>query len=156
MFSTVYGTTFKFRCSNLASPQRSVGCPIITRSNHSNNPWRRLWKSWAPAKCKFFLWLATRNTCWTSDILAKRGLSHPDKCPLCDQEDETIQHLLTSCVVARHSPRQHEHSFIDWWRKTIRIVSNEHKRSEFSDHVGCLGYLEAYECLCVWGCLSFS
>ena len=142
MFSTVYGTTFKFRCSNLASPQRSVGCPIITRSNHSNNPWRRLWKSWAPAKCKFFLWLAIRNRCWTSDRLAKRGLPHPDKCPLCDQEDETVQHLLTSCVVARQvwfrvlAPlnlveavlRQHEGSFADWWHKTIRRVSKEHKK----------------------------
>ncbi|GJN20314.1 hypothetical protein PR202_gb07677 [Eleusine coracana subsp. coracana] len=24
-------------------------------------PWRRIWKSWAPAKCKIFLWLAVRN-----------------------------------------------------------------------------------------------
>jgi hypothetical protein len=28
-------------------------------------PWRRLWKSWAPNKCKIFLWLAIRNRCWT-------------------------------------------------------------------------------------------
>jgi hypothetical protein len=26
-------------------------------------PWKRLWKSWAPPKCKFFLWLAIRNKC---------------------------------------------------------------------------------------------
>jgi hypothetical protein len=38
--------------------------------------------------------------CWTTDKLAKRGLPHPIKCPLCDQE-ETMQHLLTSCVVTR-------------------------------------------------------
>ena len=63
-------------------------------------PWRRLWKSWAPNKCKVFLWPAIRNRCWTADRLAKRGLPHPDKCPLCDQE-ETVQHLLASCVVAR-------------------------------------------------------
>jgi hypothetical protein len=24
-------------------------------------PWKRLWKSWAPPKCKTFLWLAMRN-----------------------------------------------------------------------------------------------
>ena len=64
-------------------------------------PWHQLWKTWALGKCKMFLWLAIRNRCWTADRLVKRGLSHPDKCPLCDQEDETIQHLLTSCVVAR-------------------------------------------------------
>ena len=59
-------------------------------------PWRRLWKSWAPNNCKVFLWLAIRNRCWTANRLAKRGLSHPDQCPLCDREDETIQHLLVS------------------------------------------------------------
>ncbi|GJN13632.1 hypothetical protein PR202_gb00357 [Eleusine coracana subsp. coracana] len=40
-------------------------------------PWCRLWKSWAPPKCKFFLWLAIRNRCWTADKLAKRRLNHP-------------------------------------------------------------------------------
>jgi len=64
-------------------------------------PWKRLWKSWAPNKCKVFLWLAIRNRCWTADRLEKRGLPHPNQCPLCDQENETVQHLLASCVVAR-------------------------------------------------------
>ena len=26
-------------------------------------PWKRLWKSWAPGKCKTFVWLAMRNRC---------------------------------------------------------------------------------------------
>jgi hypothetical protein len=33
--------------------------------------------------------------------LARRGLPHPKKCPLCDQEDETMDHLLVSCIFAR-------------------------------------------------------
>ena len=64
-------------------------------------PWRRLWKSWAPGTCKFFIWLAIINRCWTADRLDHRGLSHPERCPLCDQEEETIQHLLTNCVFSR-------------------------------------------------------
>jgi hypothetical protein len=28
------------------------------------------------------------------DRLAIRGLSHPDRCPLCSQEEEKINHLL--------------------------------------------------------------
>jgi len=64
-------------------------------------PWKRLWKSWAPNKCKTFVWLAIRNRCWTADRLQKRGLPHPVRCPLCDQEEETIQQLLTTCVFAR-------------------------------------------------------
>jgi hypothetical protein len=67
----------------------------------TSGPWRWLLNSWALRKCKIYLWLAIRNRCWIADKLAKRGLSHPDKCPLCDQEDESIQHLLTMSVVAR-------------------------------------------------------
>jgi len=64
-------------------------------------PWERIWKSWAPGKCKFFMWLATHNRCWTVDQLARKGLPHPECCPLCDQMDETIDHLLVSCVFTR-------------------------------------------------------
>ncbi|GJM94697.1 hypothetical protein PR202_ga11369 [Eleusine coracana subsp. coracana] len=64
-------------------------------------PWCRVWKSWAPPKCKTFLWLAIKDKCWTMDKLSKRGLPHRDKCVLCDQEEETIQHILVGCVFAR-------------------------------------------------------
>jgi hypothetical protein len=66
----------------------------------SFEPRKRLWKSWAPPKCKFFLWLAIRNKCWTTDRL-RRGLQHPVVCVLCDQEQETVQHLLCICSFAR-------------------------------------------------------
>lgn len=41
------------------------------------------------SKCKFFMWLVAHDKCWTADHLAKRGLSHPHRCPRCDQEKET-------------------------------------------------------------------
>ncbi|GJN34769.1 hypothetical protein PR202_gb23464 [Eleusine coracana subsp. coracana] len=92
-------------------------------------PWRRVWKSWAPPKCKMFLWLAIRNHCWIADRLARRNLPHPTQYPLCDQEDETVQHLLTSCVFAQQFwfkllellglqdriPNTNTSSFADWW-----------------------------------------
>ena len=64
-------------------------------------PWEKIWKTWAPAKCSFFMWLVAHNKCWTADRLAKRGLPHPDRCPMCDQESETINHLLIGCSFAR-------------------------------------------------------
>jgi hypothetical protein len=93
--------------------------------------WKRIWKTWAPNKCKMFMWLAVRNRCWTSDRRARRGLPHPDRCPLCEQEDEITQHLLTYCMVARHvwfslfctlnlptlALRQQDNNFAKWWRK---------------------------------------
>lgn len=50
-------------------------------------PWKCIWKSWAPLRYKFFLWLAVNNRCWTADRLAKRGLQHPAAYPLCDQSE---------------------------------------------------------------------
>jgi hypothetical protein len=35
-----------------------------------------------------------RNRHWTTDRLARRGLQHPQVCPLCAQEPETIHHLM--------------------------------------------------------------
>jgi hypothetical protein len=64
-------------------------------------PCQRIWKIWVPGKCKFFMWLVAHNKFWTTDLLAKKGLAHTDKCPRCDQEEETINHLFFSCVFAR-------------------------------------------------------
>ena len=59
------------------------------------------WKSRAPAPCRFFTWLAIQDRCWTSDRLARRGLDHQDCCPMCSQEEESINHILLQCVVVR-------------------------------------------------------
>jgi hypothetical protein len=45
----------------------------------------QVWKSLAPAKCRFFLWLALRDRCWTADRLERRRLLRPPACPFCDQ-----------------------------------------------------------------------
>jgi hypothetical protein len=58
----------------------------------------RIWKSWTPQRCKFFVWLASLNRYWTTDCLARRRLEHLAKCPLYDQEEETIQHIPIQCV----------------------------------------------------------
>jgi hypothetical protein len=63
-------------------------------------PYERIWQTWAPAKCRFFVWLVAHKKFWTADQLAKRGMNHPENCPLCNQE-ENIDHLLVSCVFTR-------------------------------------------------------
>ena len=65
------------------------------------SPWDRIWRTWAPNKCRFFMWLVAHNKCWTADRLALQGLQHHQKCLLCDQEEETINQLLVSCVFSR-------------------------------------------------------
>jgi hypothetical protein len=41
------------------------------------------------------------NKCWTAYRLAKRGLTQSLIFPLCDQHDESINHLLVGCSFAR-------------------------------------------------------
>lgn len=100
-------------------------------------PWERIWRSWAPGKCKFFMWLVAHDRCWTADRLEKRGLPHPQCCPLCDQEDKTINDLLVACVFSRqawynvlhklglqnYAPQPHTSSFEDWWEHVDKAVA---------------------------------
>jgi hypothetical protein len=91
-------------------------------------PWKQIWKSWAPGKCKFFLWTAALNRIWTADHLASKGLSHLAACPLCDQVEETADHLLVACVFScqvwfavlqmfnlQTLAPQNDLSFFEWW-----------------------------------------
>jgi hypothetical protein len=65
------------------------------------SPWKLIWKTWAPPRIRFFLWQALKNRCWTADRLQRRHLPHPPRCVLCDQEQETMHHLLITCPFSR-------------------------------------------------------
>jgi hypothetical protein len=73
----------------------------------------QIWRSRAPPNCKVFLWLASRNRCWTADRLSRRGLPHPAACPFCDQSTETLDHLLMGCVLSRDVWA----TCLRWWGK---------------------------------------
>jgi hypothetical protein len=106
-------------------------------------PWEQIWKSWAPGKCKFFMWTAAHKKCWTADHLARKGLPHPVVCPICDQSEETIDHLLVSCIFSRQvwftllqdfglqdlAPQSVELSFEDWWDNISKRVSSQGNKS---------------------------
>jgi hypothetical protein len=72
---------------------------------------KRLWKSWAPPRFKFFIWLASLNRCWAADRLAQRGMVRHDKCLFCNQQEETVQHILLSCVFSRNI----------WWQVLCKV-----------------------------------
>jgi hypothetical protein len=124
--------------------------------------YERVWKTWAPSKCHFFLWLTTLNRCWIVDRLAKRGLDHPERCPLYDQDSETLDHIMVYCVFARefwfllmHQFRLHSlasipgtESFMGWWEKIDKSFGDMAMGgggSQFSYCLGCLDSLESPE-----------
>jgi hypothetical protein len=94
------------------------------------------------------MWLASLNRWWTVDRLARRGLDHPIHCMLCEQEEETIQHILVSCVFSREvwfrvlslvglqrcTPEPGEENFQEWWQAAELKVPKQ-ARSGFNSLV---------------------
>lgn len=126
---------WKFEASCLFSTKSAYRAFLV--GSIPFDPWKRIWKSWV-----MFIWLAIRNRCWTADLLQKRGLPHPKLYPLCDQEDEMVQHILTTCVFAREFwfnilqplnlsnlvPNRRTSSFAKWWRKSWRKCLKQQKK----------------------------
>ena len=61
----------------------------------------QIWKSLAPPRCRYFSWLDALNHCWTADRLSIRGLPHTSMCVLCDEHEESINHILVACPESR-------------------------------------------------------
>ena len=105
-----------------------------------NLSFNRTWQSWAPSKCKFFMWTVAHKNCWTADRLARKGLHHPAACALCDKTDETNDHLLVSCVFSWQvwfavlhdlglqvlAPQAGGKFFEDWWSSAKRGELHHH------------------------------
>jgi hypothetical protein len=95
---------------------------------------RLVWKTWAPLRVRFFLWLTLRRQHWTADRRARHGLEAKDACFLCDQAPETIDHIVVACPYTRelwHHILQALHlqlpagtaSSLIWWRR-IRVLAS--------------------------------
>jgi hypothetical protein len=105
--------------------------------------YRPLWKSFAPLKCKIFVWLALRYRLWTADRRFRHGLEdRTHACYTCLQEEDTVDHILTQCPYARmvwlgclnrwdlhvEEPQGHR-SLQAWWNSTRdRVQKKDRKR----------------------------
>ena len=49
-------------------------------------------------KIKLFMWLVHHKKILTSDNIRKRGILGTSKCHLCEAQEETMEHLLNSCI----------------------------------------------------------
>jgi hypothetical protein len=100
---------------------------------------KELWKVQAPNSCRFFIWVVLHSRCWTSHRLQQHGLQNNGPCALCGQADETLDHLLAQCVVAREtwfkvlrplgwqqltpSPNV---DMVEWWLRSRKVVAKAH------------------------------
>jgi len=114
------------------------------------------------------MWTVAHKKCWTADRLEKKGLSHPEACPLCDQDGETIDHLLVSCVFSRQvwfnvlqhlglqvlAPQAGERSFEDWCASTSSRVSGQIQKGFNSIVILCSWTLWNHRNRCVFDGIS--
>ncbi|RVW69946.1 Transposon TX1 uncharacterized 149 kDa protein [Vitis vinifera] len=59
--------------------------------------WRIIWSPCVPTKVGFFAWEASWGKVLTQDHLKRRGWSLANRCFLCCDDEETINHILIHC-----------------------------------------------------------
>ena len=64
-------------------------------------PYRLVWNPVVPPKIGVFAWEATWGKVLTLDQLKRRGMAFANRCFLCEESKETIDHLLIHCKSAK-------------------------------------------------------
>ena len=64
-------------------------------------PSRSIWNPIVPPKLGFFAWEASWGKVLTLDQLKRRGIPLANRCFLCEEYEETIDHLLIPCARAK-------------------------------------------------------
>ena len=64
-------------------------------------PYRLIWNSVTPPKMGIFSWEAAWGKILTLDNLKRRGVAFANRCFMCEEEEETIDHLLIHCKSAK-------------------------------------------------------
>jgi hypothetical protein len=75
-----------------------------------------IWKTKAPPKCRFFIWLLLQDRIWTAARLQVRQWPNEYFCQLCVRNLETAHHLFDECSVARNIWHR-----IGQWARTMEL-----------------------------------
>ncbi|XP_042983287.1 uncharacterized protein LOC122312690 [Carya illinoinensis] len=73
----------------------------LTAQPSSNFSLKSIWRNKALPKAAFFVWIAAFEKVLTIDNLRRRGLIIVDRCCLCKNSGEIVDHLLLHCDFAR-------------------------------------------------------
>ncbi|RVW16678.1 LINE-1 reverse transcriptase-like [Vitis vinifera] len=74
---------------------------VLVNADEAAFPHSNVWVAKVPTKITFFAWEATWGKVLTLDRLQRRGWHLPNRCFLCGCEEETINHILIHCTVAK-------------------------------------------------------
>lgn len=80
---------------------------LIQESKSNNNAavserfWKRLWSLKVPPKVNHLMWRAASGCLLTKTQLFQKHVDINVACPMCNQDPETIEHVLLNCSFAR-------------------------------------------------------
>lgn len=74
---------------------------LSTSSGIDKRTWKIIWQLNVSQKIKVFLWKAMHNILPVRDNLVRRRVVNSGRCPLCEQENETVEHALLFCPWTR-------------------------------------------------------
>ena len=74
---------------------------LLDHSLPSVFPFRSIWNPIVPHKLGFLAWEASWGKVLTLDQVKKRGITLANRCFLCEEEKEKIDHMLIHCPIAR-------------------------------------------------------
>uniref|UniRef100_A0A7N2LID0 Reverse transcriptase zinc-binding domain-containing protein n=1 Tax=Quercus lobata TaxID=97700 RepID=A0A7N2LID0_QUELO len=64
--------------------------------------WNKMWKLHLPPKVRNFIWRACSDILPTSTNLCRRRIPVASTCTICQQQEETVAHVLWECPLARN------------------------------------------------------
>ena len=73
----------------------------IRNAAPSTFPWKGIWKVKVPKRVAFFMWTATHGQILTLDNLMLCGRPLANRCCMCYCNEESMDHLLLFCPIAR-------------------------------------------------------
>jgi hypothetical protein len=127
---------------------------------------KNIWKTLAPSKVRFFFWLVMHGHCWTAERRFRHGLQDSATYVLCDQEIESMDHILIGCCFSRevwyHWLRKlhlkgvivvQQKPSMQWWLSSGKLVPKMLRRgfdSFFFLLGGCFGRNERCEPSAAW------
>ena len=101
LYSTMVGRNEEVKLVWLVARSGSIEVKlyytVLSGRNSHSFPWKSIWKVKIPSKVVFFTWTAVKGNILTLDNLRKRNIYVVNRCCMCRNDWESVDHLLLHC-----------------------------------------------------------